>query len=63
MDELPETTRYFPDDPEGRVIAARIAKESREWPRRVLHLIDLTAAYYRVFLEYVRLLDDNREAV
>ena len=60
MEELPETTRYVLDDPEGQVIAARIANASREWARRVLRPIDLTVAYYRVFLEYARLLDDNR---
>lgn len=63
MEELPETTRYLLDDPEGKVIAARIADESRDWSRRVLRKIDLTVAYYRVFLEYARLLDDNRDAL
>jgi hypothetical protein len=61
MEELPETTRYFLDDPEGKVIAARIASDSREWTRRVLRPIDLTAAYFRVFLEYSRLMDDDRK--
>jgi len=61
MKELPEATRYFLDDPEGQIIAARIAADSREWARRVLRPIDLTAAYFRVFLEYARLLDDDRE--
>lgn len=63
MDELPETARYLLDDPEGKVIAAKIAKDSREWSRRVLRRSDLTAAYYRVFLEYARLLDDNRDSL
>lgn len=63
LEELPETARYLLDDVEGKVIAARIAGESRDWSRRVLRKIDLTVAYYRVFLEYARLLDDNRDAL
>ena len=63
MEELPETARYLLDDAEGKLIAARIAGESRDWSRKVLRKIDLTVAYYRVFLEYARLLDDNRDAL
>lgn len=63
MEELPEATRYLLDDPEGKIIAARIAGESREWARRTLRPIDLTAAYYRIFLEYARLLDDKRDTM
>jgi hypothetical protein len=61
MQELPETTHYFLDDPEGKFIAASIAAASRDWSRRVLREVDATAAYYGVFLEYARLLDDDRD--
>ncbi|KAE9368246.1 glycosyltransferase family 90 protein [Stipitochalara longipes BDJ] len=63
MEELPETTRYLLDDPEGKVIAASIASDSHDWSRKVLREVDATAAYYRVFLEYARLLDDDRDAL
>ncbi|KAL5330365.1 hypothetical protein ACEPPN_003892 [Leptodophora sp. 'Broadleaf-Isolate-01'] len=63
MEELPEVSRYLLDDPEGKVLAAQMAKESREWTRRVLRPVDLTAAYFRVFLEYARLLDDGRDSM
>lgn len=61
MEELPEAARYLLSDPEGQKIAAKMAKESREWTRRVLRPIDLSAAYLRTFIEYARLLDDNRD--
>lgn len=63
MEDLPETTRYLSEDEEGREIAARIANDSREWSRRVLRPIDITAAYFRVFLEYARLMDEERDAM
>jgi hypothetical protein len=63
MEELPEITRYLLDDHEGKLIAAQIATDGRDWSRRVLRRVDLTAAWYRVFLEYARLLDDNRDAL
>lgn len=60
MEELPETTRYLLDDPEGQIIAARIASDSKDWSKKILRRVDMTAAFYRVFLEYARLVDDNR---
>jgi len=63
MEELPETTRYLLDDPEGQLIAAEMARASHDWSRKVLREVDATAAYYRVFLEYARLLDDDRDAL
>ena len=63
MEELPEASRYLLDDPEGKVIAARIASGSREWARRILRPVDLSAAYFRIFIEYARLLDDDRDTM
>ncbi len=63
MEELPETTRYLLDDLEGQLIAAEMARASHDWSRKLLREVDATAAYYHVFLEYVRLLDDNRDAL
>lgn len=63
MQELPETARYLLDDPEGKVIAARIARESQAWAKKVLRPTDLSAAYLRIFLEYSRLFRDDRGTV
>ncbi|KAF4636776.1 hypothetical protein G7Y89_g1324 [Cudoniella acicularis] len=51
MEELPETARYLLKDPEGQKIASRIAKESRDWARRILRPIDLSAALLRILLD------------
>ena len=60
MEELPETARYLLEDPEGQKIAARIARDSREWARKILRPIDLSAALLRILLEYNQLLQDDR---
>lgn len=61
MEELPETARWMLDDERGQKVAKRIADESRVWTRATLREIDISVAYYRVFLEYHRLLQDDRE--
>lgn len=63
MEELPEITRYLLQDPEGKVVAARIAEEGRDWSRRVLRPVDMTAALFRIFLEYARLMQDDRDTL
>jgi hypothetical protein len=60
MEELAETTRYLLKDPEGQQIAARIAKDSQDWSRKVLREVDMSAALFRILLEYSRLLQDDR---
>jgi hypothetical protein len=61
MDELPETTRHLLDDSEGKVVGASVVDVGRCWSRRVLREVDATAAYYRIFLEHARLLDDDQD--
>ena len=63
MEELGETARYLLEDEEGKQVAETLAMESKIWARRTLREVDLTAAYFRVFLEYARLLNDEREAM
>ncbi|TVY73129.1 Beta-1,2-xylosyltransferase [Lachnellula suecica] len=63
MEELPETARYLLQDAEGKEIAARIAKDSREWAERILRPVDLSAALLRSLLEYNRLFQDDRGVV
>lgn len=60
MEELAETTHYLLKDPEGQQIAARIAKESQDWSEKVLREVDMSAALFRILLEYSRLLQDDR---
>lgn len=62
MEELPEITRYLLDDEDGKKIAERMALESREWSRKTLRKVDLSAAYLRVLLEYHRILQDDRDS-
>jgi hypothetical protein len=61
MEELPELTRYFLEDEDGKSIAANIARESKEWSRKTLGKVDLTTAYFRVLLEYHRVMQDDRD--
>ncbi|KAG4439907.1 hypothetical protein IFR05_004631 [Cadophora sp. M221] len=63
MEELGETARYFLDDEEGKRVAETLAMESKTWARKTLREVDLTAAYFRVFLEYTRLLNDERDSM
>ena len=60
MEELAETTRHLLKDREGKHIAARIAKDSRDWARKVLREADMSAALFRILLEYSQLLQDDR---
>ncbi|KAK5201980.1 hypothetical protein LTR16_000789 [Cryomyces antarcticus] len=41
-------------------VAARIAKEGREWAERVLRREDMLVYVYRLLLEYARICDDER---
>ncbi|KAH9203152.1 hypothetical protein DL95DRAFT_321962, partial [Leptodontidium sp. 2 PMI_412] len=51
------------EDEEGKRVAETLAMESKTWARKTLREVDLTAAYLRVFLEYARLLNDEREGM
>lgn len=63
MEELPEISRYLLQDPKGKIIARQIASDSRDWSRRTLRPVDLSATLLRILLEYNWLLRDDRDTV
>jgi hypothetical protein len=62
MEELPEIMRYFGTTEEGQAVAERIANNGREWQQKVLRSQDFGVYWYRLILEYSRLIDDRRPA-
>ncbi|KAL2438941.1 hypothetical protein ABEF95_015048 [Exophiala dermatitidis] len=59
-DEYAETMRYFDQEESGKVEAKRLASQGRNWAQKVLRNEDLEVWYFRLLLEYGRLIDDNR---
>ncbi|KAJ9395614.1 CAZyme family GT90 [Paecilomyces variotii] len=60
-DEYVESVRYFIAEEEGRIQGPRLAKQGKEWAEKALRNIDLEAWFFRLLLEYGRLVDDNRD--
>lgn len=58
-----ENVRYFADEEEGKIQAPRLAKQGKEWAGKALRNVDLEAWFFRLLLEYGRLIDDNRENI
>ncbi|RMZ81302.1 hypothetical protein DV737_g2578, partial [Chaetothyriales sp. CBS 132003] len=59
-DEYVESVRYFDQEESGRREAKRMAEAGREWAQKALRNEDLEVWYFRLLLEYGRLVDDNR---
>lgn len=59
-DEYVETVRYFDQEQAGKVQAKKLADQGREWAGKVLRNEDLEVWYFRLLLEYGRLVDDDR---
>lgn len=55
-----ETIRYFDRDADGKKQALHLAESGRDWAKKVLRNEDLEVWFFRLLLEYGRLLDDNR---
>ncbi|RDW93587.1 putative capsule-associated protein CAP1 [Aspergillus mulundensis] len=60
-DDLVETMRYFSSEEEGRIAAPRIARQGKGWAQSTLRNEDMEVWFFRLLLEYGRLIDDNRE--
>ncbi|KAL1971116.1 hypothetical protein VTN77DRAFT_67 [Rasamsonia byssochlamydoides] len=60
-DEYVEAVRYFISEDEGKIQGPRLAKQGKEWAQKVLRNEDLEAWFFRLLLEYGRLVDDNRD--
>jgi hypothetical protein len=58
-----ESVRYFAHEEEGKIQAPRLAKQGKEWAQKVLRNEDLEVWFFRLLLEYGRLIDDDRENI
>lgn len=61
--EYLESVRYFEEEEGGKKEGERIAKESKSWAEKVLRKEDIEVWYFRLLLEYGRLIDDDRENI
>ncbi|RAH83527.1 lipopolysaccharide-modifying enzyme [Aspergillus japonicus CBS 114.51] len=59
-DDYLEAVRYFVEDEDGKHTASKIAQTSHEWAHRALRSDDMEVWFFRLLLEYGRLVDDNR---
>ncbi|MCJ1384655.1 capsule-associated protein CAP1 [Xylographa soralifera] len=62
-DDYVESVRYFDQEEEGKVQAQRLAIQGREWAGQVLRNEDFEVWFFRLLLEYGRLVDDDREHI
>ncbi|KAG0159309.1 hypothetical protein PDIDSM_6831 [Penicillium digitatum] len=60
-DEYVESMRYFTSEDEGKKAALQIANQGQRWAQKTLRNEDLEVWFFRLLLEYGRLVDDNRE--
>lgn len=58
-----EVVRFFAEDEQGTVLAERLAKNKREWAQKVLRREDMETWFFRLLLEYGRLIQDDREEI
>ncbi|EPS27814.1 putative UDP-Xyl: (mannosyl) glucuronoxylomannan/galactoxylomannan beta-1,2-xylosyltransferase [Penicillium oxalicum 114-2] len=61
--EYVETMRYFTAEEEGRKAGPAIATKGQEWAQQVLRKDDLEVWFFRLLLEYGRLVDDQRDQI
>ncbi|GME53800.1 Lipopolysaccharide-modifying protein [Neofusicoccum parvum] len=64
-DEWLETIRFFSSDDggDGKKMAKKVADEGRKWATKALRNEDFEAWFFRLLLEYGRLIDDNRDTI
>ncbi|RDW70156.1 hypothetical protein BP5796_08553 [Coleophoma crateriformis] len=62
-DEWVEAVRWFAGETTGKKEAERIALQGRDWANRVLRNEDMEVWFFRLLLEYGRLVDDDREII
>lgn len=62
-----ETVRFFSEESatvsQGTKEAERVAIQGREWANKVLRHEDMEVWFFRLLLEYGRVIDDNRENI
>ncbi|KAF8865743.1 glycosyltransferase family 90 protein [Acephala macrosclerotiorum] len=62
-DEWVEAVRWFAGETSGKKEAERIALQGRDWADKVLRNEDMEVWFFRLLLEYGRLVDDDRETI
>ncbi|KAI0506759.1 hypothetical protein F5B22DRAFT_436253 [Xylaria bambusicola] len=62
-DDWVEAVRYFADREEGRAEAERLANQQRDWAEKVLRHEDMEVWFFRLLLEYGRVIDDQRATI
>ncbi|KAI9684224.1 MAG: capsule-associated protein CAP1 [Trizodia sp. TS-e1964] len=61
--EYVEAVRYFANEKDGKIFAPRVASEGREWAGKVLRNSDFEVWFFRLLLEYGRIIDNDREKI
>ncbi|KAM3527912.1 hypothetical protein NHJ13051_002689 [Beauveria bassiana] len=56
-------THYYGATAEGAAAAEGMAAASRAWAGKTLRKVDMEAWFFRLLLEYARVIDDNRETI
>ncbi|KAI1754354.1 hypothetical protein F4782DRAFT_494125 [Xylaria castorea] len=62
-DDWLEAVRYFADRDEGKIEAERLANQQRDWADKVLRHEDMEVWFFRLLLEYGRVIDDKRASI
>ncbi|KAL5612633.1 uncharacterized protein BROUX77_002789 [Berkeleyomyces rouxiae] len=58
-----ELLRWLRAEPEGRAWAHEAAEAGRDWAAKALRKTDMEVWFFRLLLEYGRVIDDNREDI
>ncbi|KAJ3524555.1 hypothetical protein NMY22_g10948 [Coprinellus aureogranulatus] len=65
LSDLLDTLYFFRGDPSGNNahedLAEKIAREGREWSLKYWRMADMTAYTFRLFLEYARVMSEDRD--
>ncbi|KAI0969288.1 hypothetical protein F4678DRAFT_170091 [Xylaria arbuscula] len=62
-DDWLEAVRYFADRDEGKKEAERLANQQSDWANKVLRHEDMEVWFFRLLLEYGRVIDDQRASI
>ncbi|KXT00272.1 hypothetical protein AC578_1213 [Pseudocercospora eumusae] len=62
-DEALEVVRYLDAEEEGKKMAITVAEAGRDWARKALRNEDFEVWFFRLLLEYARVVDDDRDQI
>ncbi|KXT11496.1 hypothetical protein AC579_2418 [Pseudocercospora musae] len=62
-DEALEVVRYLDAEEEGKKMAIAVAEAGRDWARKALRNEDFEVWFFRLLLEYGRVVDDDRDKI